>query len=1016
MPDNGDVFEQPQGAELPNEDVSVQPQEVEQPDGGHAFEQSLPEEENQVLSDDAEEEAYTTSSQSSQQSIPEEEISTWSDEIEEQQKKRQLLNDAISGLSGGRVSPVVSTLNTSWDDISGTQQKYYLRKAKETFHAVLSVLSPGQEEELWTSVRQKKSVKTSSTSATRRRSFDPSSGQIDVLIKSYSQAESWQTKRQILSLFANDFSKSELMNMIPTLSKWRIDEARQHATKVGEGQPVPQEPIFRSRISSAQVDHFVDYLARPDMLQDVAFGTKVLRLDSGESIIIPAVVRTMIPSRIIEQYSAYCKDHNFEPAGQRSLYRVIEVCGASMQKSLQGLDNTTAEGTEAIDTLLEAVKTLGDHGSDATWFKSTERKIKEAKRYLKTEFKSHVSKEESCADHCTKHALSDPSNTDLQNTCQQEHDISCEMCESLETVFKEIESEINSAEMSEEQRWRLSHEFKLCRASIQNWKAHLLRTVNQEEGKQYALAQLDSSSCLVVMDWAMKYLPQRYRERMSDFFGKRGRSWHVSAVITKQAPGKYQVECFVHLFDNCEQNSFAVASIIEHLLETIKKETPEIKNVYLRSDNAGCYHSGSLLLSLPSIGQRTRITVLRYDFSEPQSGKDICDRKTAPMKAHIRRWVNEKHDVITAEDMKTALESHGGVKGTRTAVVEVDTSREITANKIPGISLLNNFSFEEDGLRVWRAFNIGPGKLLSYNELDIVLRAETGLKVLKEFGPRICNLGEVSHEPIPRGEIFSCNESTCMLTFKTRKEAEEHMDAGKHLRESDCGSVSDMAKKKWASQVTEVHVASGEAQRIPFEQSGPLSTTECRSEGWALKTTKRSPRVGENVKAFLIQKFNQGAAGRQKADPVQVAREMKCARDSSGTLKFKPEEWRTAQQISGFFSRMSAIQRQKQPDETANKEEEEIAEEDLEALELEDRIRAIRQEVYGDIETPDHPIQVAEVNICELSRTGKLSTLKLKQLREVCSALQLQTDGSSSRKRTYTEPLVAFSKLCSCQK
>ena len=41
------------------------------------------------------------------------------------------------------------------------------------------------------------------------------------------------------------------------------------------------------------------------------------------------------------------------------------------------------------------------------------------------------------------------------------------------------------------------------------------------------------------------------------------------------------------------------------------------------------------------------------------------------MKAHIRRWVNEKHDVITAEDMKTALESHGGVKGTRTAVVEV---------------------------------------------------------------------------------------------------------------------------------------------------------------------------------------------------------------------------------------------------------------------------------------------------------------------------------------------------------
>ena len=88
-----------------------------------------------------------------------------------------------------------------------------------------------------------------SAGASRRKSFDPKSGLIDVLIKSYNQAESWQTKRQILSLFANDLSRSQLMNMIPTLSKWRIDEARQHATKVGEGLPISQEPIFRFRIS-----------------------------------------------------------------------------------------------------------------------------------------------------------------------------------------------------------------------------------------------------------------------------------------------------------------------------------------------------------------------------------------------------------------------------------------------------------------------------------------------------------------------------------------------------------------------------------------------------------------------------------------------------------------------------------------------------------------------------------------------------------------------------------------------
>ena len=59
-------------------------------------------------------------------------------------------------------------------------------------------------------------------------------------------------------------------------------------------------------------------------------------------------------------------------------------------------------------------------------------------------------------------------------------------------------------------------------------------TVNQEIGKQEALNQLKDDGALLVMDWAMKYMPQKYREKMTDFFGKQGVNWHVSAVITKR--------------------------------------------------------------------------------------------------------------------------------------------------------------------------------------------------------------------------------------------------------------------------------------------------------------------------------------------------------------------------------------------------------------------------------------------------------------------------------------------------
>ncbi|KAI8484508.1 hypothetical protein Bbelb_377790 [Branchiostoma belcheri] len=225
----------------------------------------------------------------------------------------------------------------------------------------------------------------------------------------------------------------------------------------------------------------------------------------------------------------------------------------------------------------------------------------------------------------------------------------------------------NEGLLTEEQKSRLCFTFEQARLAVHNWKAHLLRSVNQDLAKYSSLQQLDPQSALIVMDWAMKFLPLKYREQMTDFFGKRGRSWHVAAVITKGDDEKYNVESFVHIFNNCRQDWAAVCAIVQSVLQTIKSENPALSRVFLRSDNAVCYHCAPLILSLPAISRKTGISVQRFDFSDPQAGKDICDRKIASMKTHIRRYVNEKHDVLTADDMKEALESHGGIKGCRVA-------------------------------------------------------------------------------------------------------------------------------------------------------------------------------------------------------------------------------------------------------------------------------------------------------------------------------------------------------------
>ena len=107
-----------------------------------------------------------------------------------------------------------------------------------------------------------------------------------------------------------------------------------------------------------------------------------------------------------------------------------------------------------------------------------------------------------------------------------------------------------------------------------------MRAVNQECAKQDILAELDQNSCLLVMDWAMKFLQLRYREKQTDWYGKRGLSWHITSVVTKDMSSATEVLSYAHLFDQCTQDWFSVASILEDLLTKLKARNPLIQRAY----------------------------------------------------------------------------------------------------------------------------------------------------------------------------------------------------------------------------------------------------------------------------------------------------------------------------------------------------------------------------------------------------------------------------------------------------
>ena len=93
--------------------------------------------------------------------------------------------------------------------------------------------------------------------------------------------------------------------------------------------------------------------------------------------------------------------------------------------------------------------------------------------------------------------------------------------------------------------------------------------------------------------------------------------------------GKASIETDVHasvLNDKSPQDSDTVLAMLISSLELYKKAHPQVTEVYLRSDNAGCYHSNKTILGLWS--HRNKIpglTIKGYCFSEACGGKSRCD-------------------------------------------------------------------------------------------------------------------------------------------------------------------------------------------------------------------------------------------------------------------------------------------------------------------------------------------------------------------------------------------------------
>lgn len=301
--------------------------------------------------------------------------SEWQDSQEHEDsplRKRKALNTFLDAIG---VSPIKKTLTVDFESASKRTQNDYLKKSKDIIHNIISIIAPNQEALL------QKALYSSNPD-----SEDTSI--MESISKAYSSMTSWGTQRQLLSLLVEDHSYNEIKEYIPSLSKYKYTASRKHAAINGIGMPIENKSQTREKATKEQIEHFLEFIMSPAIMTDSPFGTCSYKISSGITLNVPKIILNSVRTRTVSLYMKFCEEVEFRNVlSERSYMRILEAVETGIRKSMRGLDNFAADGSQAFDDLKNVVRVLGQLGKGHEWSEKMTGMLNEGKQYLKVQYK-----------------------------------------------------------------------------------------------------------------------------------------------------------------------------------------------------------------------------------------------------------------------------------------------------------------------------------------------------------------------------------------------------------------------------------------------------------------------------------------------------------------------------------------------------------------------------------------------------------------------------------------------------
>ena len=863
--------------------------------------------------------------------------------------------------------------------------------------------------------------------------------------------------------------------------------AVKHRRRYGHGNvPIIREKNYKWYDYEVCEEVF-NYIVCPMNTQRNSYGIFNLKDESGNISTIGRVIRHRRNSDLVKDIQAHLKGLGMRVPSRSFLFKFIANLPAASMKEMKGVNNVAEDGMRAFNTLEKIVDTFSaDYGLQESERNNLKSCLLASKTYLKTKYYDNLSTTSPILSHCISCAVSDPNdNKKFIEECGFEHEnIKCDKCEliykTINILKSFLEKYIEENLLSEYDAAVICKRLDDSLAAIQNYQAHLVKVYTQECEWNRLIEKRDPSVAFMEVDWGMKHLPRRQRQKLSEFFAKNGYSNQIACFI-QIIPNSYeiddmtpkdfqkQVDAYVSIVeDDSKQDALTSAAIIKENIIAYKKNHPEVKQLWLRSDCAGCYKCAKLIQAMFSL-EVPDLKINGYVFSAPCDGKSICDTYSAIIKHHLSKIVSSGiMDTTSPRRFAKAIEAATGIANVIVMLGKFEFRSDTYFTKIPKITDLNTFIFHENGIKGFKQGRYGEGHDMKMNKIafpahynyefigsEMPRRNEKKNLIFRKAGETEVIEGRADdgdddidediplQDPVMVGPIYKCPQEKCDAEYLTLDNLHNHQIKEKCFQKRlRTESLHTHFRKKYIEKfgmnVSEKLTASEKRYKFmcwdeEFETISLLpifdqnDTSTVFKKGFGVRSICTKNTIHNDVRAFVKEIFDQGEVTNKHMQYPNIVQAIEDAKDDFENPRFFPNKWLDVQQVSYLVSRFIKEKGNRSASFVTEPSQEEISV-NLSEENFTQRRDAIQSAIenmqdYKPLIEQSHPLLLVDgTNVCEIARdyfdnqTGRESWIMQEpftEIKPILDAMDIQLESKSRRKAG--EEIVRFVKRnCGC--